>query len=195
MCLSHLILSDLSYSYNDTPIFEHINETFESGKLSILMSPSGSGKSTLLSLIAGLLPVQSGNIAYPMASPRFSMVFQDNRLLEQKSILCNLRLANPKLTAPDINEALTDANLHYPADKKVSTLSGGEKRRIAILRALWAPCDILLMDEPFTGLDDDNRLLMMELVKKMAHERTALLVTHNKSEAEFFNCRISTCLS
>ena len=192
---SNFAIHDLSYSYSDTPVFEHINEVFEAGQINVLMSPSGSGKSTLLSLIAGILPLQSGRIEYPVYSPRFSMVFQDNRLLESQSIFSNLKLINPALTPEAVAGALKSVRLPYQSDKKVCKLSGGEKRRIAILRALMAPYDILLLDEPFTGLDEENKLIMMEYVKKQTIGHTAILVTHNKDEAEFFNCKISRCLA
>lgn len=192
---SDFTIHDLSYSYSNAPVFQHINETFEAGQMNILMSPSGSGKSTLLSLIAGILPIQSGSIEYPVVSPRFSMVFQENRLLESQSILSNLRLVNPTLTSEAVADTLKSVGLPYQVDKKIFKLSGGEKRRIAILRALISPCDILLMDEPFTGLDETNKLLMMEFVKKTAAGRTAILVTHNKDEADYFNCKISRCLA
>ena len=194
-CCSNFAIHDLSYSYGDAPVFEHINEAFHAGQMNILMSPSGSVKSTLLSLIAGILPLQSGRIEYPAASPKFSMVFQENRLLESQSIFSNLKLVNPSLSAEQISDLLNTVRLPYSIDKKVCKLSGGEKRRIAILRALLSPCDNLLLDEPFTGLDERNKLLMMEYVKKKATGQTAILVTHNKDEADFFNCKISRCLA
>lgn len=192
---TNFTIHDLSYSYSDTPVFEHINETFNVGQMNVLMSPSGSGKSTLLSLIAGILTTQSGRIEYPVTAPRFSMVFQENRLLESQSIMRNLRLVNPALTPEAVTDALKSVGLPYRVDKKVCKLSGGEKRRIAILRALMASYDILLLDEPFTGLDEGNKLLMMEFIKTKAMGHTTILVTHNKEEAEFWGCKISRCLA
>lgn len=185
---------DLSYSYHGTPVFEHINETFRSEEMNILMSPSGSGKSTLLLLIAGILPRQSGSIEYPIESPLFSMVFQENRLLESQSILCNLKLTNSSLNAQTVSAVLRAVGLSYTPDKKICHLSGGEKRRIAILRAILSPYDILLMDEPFTGLDEASKLLMMKFVKEKTAGRTVILVTHNKAEADYFECPVSRCL-
>ena len=123
------------------------------------------------------------------------MVFQENRLLESQSIMRNLKLVNPALTPEAVTDALKSVGLPYRVDKKVCKLSGGEKRRIAILRALMASYDILLLDEPFTGLDEENKLLMMEFIKTKAMGHTAILVTHNKEEAEFWGCKISRCLA
>jgi NitT/TauT family transport system ATP-binding protein len=72
----------------------------------------------------------------------------------------------------------------------VNTLSGGMKRRVAILRALLAPFDILILDEPFKGLDADTKLTMMNMVKEKVSKKTMILITHDPSETLFFNSRI-----
>lgn len=177
-------LCDVSFAYKDKNILEHINESFESGKKTAIMAPSGSGKTTLLFLIAGLLKPQSGAIEYSTEKPRISMVFQEDRLLEQQSILCNIQLVNPDITADEVSKMLTLSGLSYNLNTKVNKLSGGEKRRVSIIRALMAEYDILLMDEPFTGLDEKNKTTMMNLIFDKASKKTVILVTHNQTEAK-----------
>lgn len=190
---THLKICDLSFSYleknKENKIFEHLNIAFEIGKKTAIMAPSGTGKTTLLYLLAGLLSPDAGTIEYPV-SPKVSMVFQENRLLEQESILCNLRFANEKITSEYASHMLKSASLNYSPDQKVSSLSGGEKRRVAILRALMCEYNLLLLDEPFTGLDNVTKQVLMELILKETVQKTVILVTHDKSEADFLNCQL-----
>lgn len=189
-----------AYSYNEKLAFENINANFKHGERTAIMGPSGSGKTTLLYLIAGILQVQSGEIRYPFPKPVFSMVFQEDRLLEQETILTNLNLVQPELSEEHAAFMLERAGLsdyvirtdyHVELSKKmICQLSGGEKRRIAIIRALLADYDILLMDEPFTGLDEATKLAMIELIKEQTAEKMVLWVTHSLAEAEALDSQI-----
>lgn len=192
---AYIGIQNLSYAYGEKAIFTNLNGSIEIGKRTAVMAPSGCGKTTLLFLIAGLLKVQSGEITCPLDNPKISMVFQENRLLEGESILCNLLLVNPSLSQEYIKENMEKAGLFMPVVKNVAKLSGGEKRRVAILRALLSEYDILLLDEPFTGLDEDNKQLVMEYLKEVTIDKTVILVTHNLSEAEYLNCKISSIFS
>ena len=91
------------------------------------------------------------------------------------------------MSRQEINSYIRRAGLEPSAN--VNTLSGGMKRRVAILRALLAPSNILIMDEPFKGLDSDTKELIMTMVKEKASDKTMILITHDISEAQFFNCR------
>lgn len=153
------------------------------------MAASGTGKTTLLHLIAGLLIPSGGQISYPVPKPRFSFVFQENRLLENSSAAKNLRLVNPALTPAQIHDAFMHAGLPETCgQKKVRFLSGGEQRRISLLRALLAEYDILLLDEPFTGLDETTKEQLLAYVKASTEGKTVLFATHNEKEAEMLCC-------
>lgn len=89
-----------------------------------------------------------------------------------------------------ITEALSELGLENCLNTRVSELSGGMKRRVAILRGLLANSNILILDEPFKGLDTDNKTAVMEYVKKKTSDKTVLLITHDLSEAEFFDSEI-----
>ncbi len=183
-------INNISFSYEDKTIFNKYSTTFKAGELSIIMSPSGSGKTTLLFLISGLLTPDSGSITYPVISPRFSFVFQDNRLIENSSVISNIKLVNPSIANTNISECLHALGLYNYEYKKVRNLSGGEKQRVAIVRALMAEYDILLMDEPFTSLDNDTKNIVMDYIKKRTAQKTVLLVTHNQTEADILGQNI-----
>ena len=185
----------ISYHYPDTDkdVFRDFSASFPIGQRTAILAQSGRGKTTLLHLLAGLIKPLDGNIYYPSGSekkPSFSMVFQENRLLEYESVLKNCKLINDKLPDELIKETLKKAGLSQYTNKKISILSGGEKRRCAIVRALSANYDVLLLDEPFTGLDSETKTAMMQLVKEFTENKTIILVTHDEKEAEFFDCSI-----
>lgn len=185
----NLEITDLSFSYGEKPVFHHFSALFKGGQRTALMAGSGAGKTTLLHLVAGLLKPSGGQIIYPVPNPRFSFVFQENRLLENTSVIRNLRLVNPSLSTEQIQAALTHAGLSQEyRHKKIRLLSGGEKRRVALLRALLAKYDILLLDEPFTGLDEKTKERLLAYTKASTEGKTVLLVTHSEEEAKALGC-------
>lgn len=184
-------LTDISFSYNNKDtVLNSFCASFEAGKLTAIMSPSGSGKTTLLYIIAGLLEADKGTVTYPVEKPRFSMVFQDCRLIEHMSVAANIRLVNPDISDEAIAECLRGLRLDGFIHKRVKQLSGGEKQRAAIARAVSAPYDILLMDEPFTGLDDDVKDTVINYIKSRTAGRTVLLVTHDRSDVTALDCPV-----
>ena len=193
--MSSITLENISFSYEDKHIFKDYSTSFPANELSVIMSPSGSGKTTLLYLIAGLLKSQTGDITFSQSNPSFSMVFQDSRLIDYISVENNIRLVNQSITDNDISECLNALGLTDFAHKKVKHLSGGEKQRVAIARALLANYDILLMDEPFTGLDDDTKESVIKYIKNKTAHKTVLVVTHDKSEAATLGGSIVTLSS
>lgn len=191
--MNNISIENISFSYQDKKIFDNYSISFKANQTSVIMSPSGAGKTTLLNIISGIEKPDSGHIVFPWNSPRFSMVFQDLRLIESSSILTNIKLVNSALTDDEISDCLTALNIYELRNKKVHKLSGGEKQRVAIARALLAKYDILLLDEPFTGLDDHTKSEVINYIKNKTAGKTVLLVTHDKSEASLF-CDESTYL-
>ena len=188
--MNNITIDNISFSYrdsklqNDKNVFCNYSASFPAEQLSVIMAPSGRGKTTLLYLLAGLLEVIEGSISYPVSKPRFSCVFQDSRLIEHISVAANLRFVNSKLSDEAIENCLSELRLDGYIHKKVKHLSGGEKQRVAIARALLAEYDILLMDEPFTGLDDEVKNIVINYIKSRTAKKTVLLVTHDKNEAD-----------
>ena len=186
--MSNISIENISFSYDDKNVFTDYSNSFPIGKTSVIMAPSGFGKSTLLYMLAGLIAPSKGKISIPIENPKFSFAFQDLRLIETTSVIKNITLINSKLKgSEELDLCLEALDIKSLANKKVATLSGGEKSRVAMARALMADYDILLLDEPFNGLDDETKKRTMKYVKEKTAHKTVLLVTHNKDESAFFS--------
>ena len=145
----------------------------------VLMGASGCGKTTLLRILSGLETADSGTVT-GVVTP--AVVFQEDRLCPQLTAVDNLVLTGHGLTAAQARSELqslgfTEADLRLPAVR----LSGGQKRRVALLRALWAPSDTLLLDEPFTGMDPDTLQRAAALLRQRCAGKPVLLATHDES--------------
>ncbi|MBQ5850893.1 MAG: ABC transporter ATP-binding protein [Lachnospiraceae bacterium] len=179
-------IENISFAYEDKIVFENYSQRFPIGETSVIMAPSGFGKTTLLYMIAGLISPTNGNINIPINNPKFSFAFQDLRLIESLNVKKNITLVNSNISTNDLDKCLEALAIKDLADKKVSTLSGGEKSRVSIARALMADYDILLLDEPFNGLDDTTKDNVIKYIKEKTAHKTVLLVTHNNDEADYF---------
>jgi NitT/TauT family transport system ATP-binding protein len=179
-------IENISFAYEDKIVFENYSQRFPIGETSVIMAPSGFGKTTLLYMIAGLISPTNGNINIPINNPKFSFAFQDLRLIESLNVKKNITLVNSNISTNDLDKCLEALDIKDLADKKVSTLSGGEKSRVSIVRALMADYDILLLDEPFNGLDDTTKDKVIKYIKEKTVHKTVLLVTHNNDEADYF---------
>ena len=196
-------IRNLSKSFGGKSVLENFSADLPAGSISALMAPSGSGKTTLLNLIAGLMPADDGSIvfdteesgnAHPVSfsagknddcrTVSFSAVFQEDRLLNEMTAESNVRLVNPSLSLSDTINAMAELGLRESTHQSVRELSGGMKRRVAILRAVLHDSDILLLDEPFQGLDEETRKTVICFLRTKAENRTVLLITHNKEDAE-----------
>ena len=113
-----------------------------------------------------------------------SAVFQENRLFEDFSALSNLAAVSPKASREEMARHLTALGLGDSLSAPARTLSGGMKRRVAIARAVLAPGEILVLDEPFTGLDRETKGVVLDYLKAHTKGRTLLLVTHDPAERE-----------
>ena len=157
------------------------------GQVSCLMGPSGSGKTTLLNLLMGLVLPDSGSVQtlYPQ-----SVVFQEDRLLPALTGLGNLRLIKGKGQDASLLRLLGELGLSGEGHKPVRDYSGGMRRRVAIARALAAEYELLLLDEPFKGLDADTRAKTAEVIRRYSQGKTVVLVTHDPQEAELMDAHI-----
>lgn len=154
-------VEDICKSYDGKLVLENFNLLIESGKSYIVTGVSGSGKTTFLRILLNLEKPDSGIIRllgdYKYSYLCAGVVFQENRLCESFSAVKNILMVNKNITEETARHELTQLLPHDILDKAVSELSGGQKRRVAIVRACIIPADILVMDEPFTGLDAENR--------------------------------------
>ena len=189
-----LEIKNLSYSYH-TPkgeinVLNDISFNVKPGEFVSVVGPSGCGKSTLLSLITGLIIPERGNICIESDKSLGYMLQRDN-LFEWRSVYENIILGleiQKKLTEKNIdyvNTMIDTYGLSLFKNAKPSQLSGGMRQRAALIRTLALRPDILLLDEPFSALDYQTRLLVSDDIGQIikAEGKTAILVTHDISEA------------
>ena len=167
---------------------KHIALEIRDGEIVSLIGPSGSGKSTLLRCIHGLEKADSGEIANVPAKK--AAVFQENRLCEDFSVLTNIKMVNDTLTDDVVLNHLEAVDLEDCAKQRVNTLSGGMKRRVALVRAILAEKEILFLDEPTLGLDVIARSELWEVIRSLKGRVTIILTTHYMEEAEALSDRI-----
>lgn len=202
-----LEIKDLTVEINKTKIISELSLGVKENEFHILLGPSGCGKSTLLKTIAGINEASEGSIVLdgavindvPPHKRGTVIVFQDNRLFPNMTVSENtaypLRIRRVK---KDERRAKAAQYLKYVQlegfdDRRVSSLSGGEMQRVALARALAAEPKILLLDEPFSSLDENLRDDMRRLVRDI-HDQfgiTTIMVTHDRNEALAMADRIS----
>ena len=171
-------------SYGGLSVLRDVSLEAPPGRISRVTGPSGAGKTTLLRLLMGLERPDQGRV-YDPASWRFGAVFQENRLLERLDAEENLRFALGRDYDPARAAALLgELGLELSPGKPVGEYSGGMKRRLALARALLVPGGALILDEPFTGLDGENRLRAADCIRRCLGERPAVLVSHVPADWE-----------
>jgi len=195
---SFLRLDHLAFSYygslGEVNVLNDINFTVERGAFAAVVGPSGCGKSTLLSLIAGLIKPEKGFITFyseDFSAPRIGYMLQHDHLLEWRDVYHNIMLGleiqkkKNKENLEFVDQLLEKYNLSNVKYQKPSALSGGMRQRIALIRTLAIRPDLLLLDEPFSALDYQTRLLVSKDVRDIikSEQKTAILVTHDISEA------------
>lgn len=185
-----LVLECVSKSFNDLDVLDNFSKVFEDNRVYALMGSSGKGKTTLLNLIMGLIKPDAGYI-HAEDNIRFSTVFQEDRLCEGMDALGNVGLVLEKgFTKKDIIKELNAVGIKEAEGKPVVEFSGGMRRRVAIVRALMAKSDVLILDEPFKGLDVDLKEEVIVYIKERLNKRIMLMVTHDIDEAEVFNAEV-----
>lgn len=202
-----LTINHLSVHLDQNLILNNIDLAVKDGELLSLLGPSGCGKSTLLKSVAGLLDITEGEIYIDdqridgIAPHRRGavVVFQDLRLFTNMNVVDNvafsLRMQGMR-KEERIQKAeyyLEKVQLTGMEKRKVSQLSGGQQQRIALARALAADPKVLLLDEPFSSLDEDLREDMRQLLRHLHQElgNTIVLVTHDRQEALQLSDRIA----
>ena len=175
-----LSIKDLSYKYGKNTVIDALSYEFECGKVTAIVGESGVGKTTLVNLISALLPAPLGTIESDLN--KIGYVFQEPRLFNWMSALENVSTVSDEETARAIltQMGLADALSKYPAE-----LSGGMKQRVAIARALAYDPELVILDEPFKGLDPEKRREISEFVFKALKDKTVIMVTHDPQDLEF----------
>ena len=176
----------VSKSYDGSAVLQDVSFSASEG-VTCVMAPSGTGKTTLLRILLGLEQPDEGSVS----RCRWSAVFQEDRLLEHLNAMENLRFVlGGALDETAATALLERLNLADTGEKRVRDFSGGMKRRLALARALLSPSDALALDEPFAGLDEDNRTRCMDCIREAAAGKPVLLVTHDPADVESLAAKV-----
>ena len=181
-------LSHVCFGYPGRELFRDLSLTLEPGERLAVTGPSGSGKTTLLRLMAGLERPSSGAVS-GIPPQGVSMVFQENRLVPGLTLLQNLALAAPRAGREELLELLRELGLGEEGDSLPGSLSGGMARRAAIARAAALGSPLALLDEPFTGLDEENRRRAADFLLGHFPGAAMAVVVHHPEEAELLGAR------
>lgn len=178
-----LAVRDLSKAFENLQVLQGVNLDFKDSGIYCLMGPSGTGKTTFLRILMGLEKADTG-VIQGWDGKRFSAVFQEDRLCEAYTPLDNVMMAADRsVTREAARRELCRILPEESVSRPVYTLSGGMKRRTAVCRALLAPYDILVMDEPFAGLDEDTRGQVLRYVREKTEGKLVILSTHMEEDA------------
>ena len=182
-------LENISKSFGELKVLDRFNLEIENDHSYIITGPSGKGKTTLVRILLGLETPDEGRVhlmgdyKYPYLNA--GVVFQENRLCENFNAIENVVMVNKKNSAKVAEEELLKL---LPGDclrKPVRELSGGMKRRVAIVRACSIPFDMLIMDEPFAGLDKENKDKAIKYVREKQGRSPLLITAHDGADYDF----------
>ena len=189
----NLIIESLNFSYRNEEVFKDLNLNFKSGVLNLISGPSGSGKTTLLNLIAGLDKpssgliilddiIQSNNDKFVEPENRnIGFVFQDFALFPHLNVKQNIEFSR-KENEDLFNKLINRLNIASHLSKYPHELSGGQQQRVSIARALFSEPKILLIDEPISNQDKNNKTEIIEIISEFIKEKEiiCILVSHEE---------------
>ena len=189
----NLIIESLNFSYRNEEVFKNLNLNFKSGVLNLISGPSGSGKTTLLNLIAGLEKpssgliilddiIQSNNDKFVEPENRnIGFVFQDFALFPHLNVKQNIEFSR-KGNEDLFNKLINRLNIASHLSKYPHELSGGQQQRVSIARALFSEPKILLIDEPISNQDKNNKTEIIEIISEFIKEKEiiCILVSHEE---------------
>lgn len=191
-------LSNVCFSYNkgvDEELINDLSLHIPAGDRVCIMAPSGTGKTTLLNLLTGGLKPDSGIVSFEVDTGdgvNISMVFQENRLCSEYTAAYNIALGLKRGCRKTdlIQSHLEQLGMGESIFADVKELSGGMKRRVAIVRAVMSPSRVLILDEPFASLDEELKDRTAEYITANLNGRTLVVVSHDEKDAERLNARI-----
>lgn len=205
--MSFLALENISYSIGKNTILDDINLEIERGQFFSILGPSGAGKTTVLRIITGALEADKGRITLdkkvinnvPMEKRQIVMVHQSKLLFPHLSVLDNIqfgmkmnRMSRSQMEVKT-NELLEFFNMTSHVNKYPNQLSGGQQQMVALMRALAVEPKVLLLDEPFTGLDNNLKIYIRDFILEI-HKKfniTIIMITHDKEDAFYMSDKIA----
>ncbi len=188
-------VNNLFKSFNGQQVLNNVSLSFAEGGITCIMGTSGVGKTTLANIMMGLRKADSGKII-GLQGKKISAVFQEDRLIEHLDAIKNIMLVCPKdMKKEVIEDNLKEIGLTEYKDKPTKSLSGGMRRRVVMVRALLSDYDVLIMDEPFKGLDEELKGRVINYVKEKTKGKTVVIITHDKDEAAMLEASVLTMKS
>lgn len=191
-----LTVKDLSVGYGATPVFNQLSVQFKPGKITGIIGPNGAGKSTLVKAIVGLIPAKSGNSTFkgqPMATIKKQVAYVEQRKELDLSFPINvydlvltgsygkLGLFKSPGKAEEIacDQALEQVKMTDFAKRQIGNLSGGQLQRVFVARAILQQAEIVILDEPFVGIDVESERAIMAILKQWRDEQKTIIVIHH----------------
>ena len=188
-----LSIRNISKEFDGIKVLSDLSAELRSPGRYALMGKSGIGKTTLLRMIMGLEDPDEGELCFLGARKEevhFSVLFQEDRLFPREDALKNICAVTRGLKKETALEELRCIAPDLPPDIPVSSLSGGQRRRVGLVRALLHPSDILLLDEPFSGLDEATKEKALKYTDEHTGSRLLIMTTHDIKEASALGCEI-----
>ncbi len=187
--MSDIVLDSVCKTFGEKKVIQDFSHTFKQGDRVCLMGKSGCGKTTLLNLMLGILSPDKGKIS---GVPKdIAAVFQEDRLCETFTPVGNiLAVAGKGADLNEIRKLLEELGLSDSENTPVLELSGGMKRRVAIARALLVKSDLVVLDEPFKGLDDNLKESVIKTILSYTKGKTLVVATHDIRDAQLLGAEI-----
>lgn len=187
-----ITLNNIAKSYKEKKVLTNVNININKGDILGYIGENGTGKTTTIKIISGINNPDSGTVLFPNNTSKISVVFDFNGLYEDMTayenllFFCKLSDIDPSLYVSKIKEYLNIVNLYNEKDIVVKKFSKGMKRRLALARAIITEPNILILDEPFDGIDVKNHYFFVEFLKKwvLTSNRCVLVTSHNMHEIE-----------
>lgn len=181
-----IALEHITVRFEEKTVLEDFSLTLPENGILCLSGPSGCGKTTLLRVLCGLQKPETGTVR---GVGKCAVVFQEDRLLPWLSAEKNLTVTTG-ISTKQAEEWLRQVGLERENKSLPGALSGGMRRRVAIVRALAAESDVLLLDEPFQGLDEGMKTQIYPMIQQVAERKPVVLVTHHEDEAQALAAQI-----
>lgn len=179
-------IHSLCKSFGDHRILDQFTLSLEEGQIYALMGASGCGKTTLLHILMGLVTPDSGDLS-DFRDKKISAVFQENRLCEFLTAEENIKIILKHPSSKNISSILEEILPAESLSQPVHSYSGGMKRRVSIARAMLSDSDLIIMDEPFSGLDETTKEQVIRFLLKYRSNRTLLFSTHTAKDVALMN--------